>query len=91
MLSEGRGSNPRLRGLRHGASPESEQSQTDTWSSRKQRYALEEAHSRLNEAKQNYRESEQQAIYQVKDQYLSVQSSERILKLYTTTLLPQAQ
>ena len=59
--------------------------------SRKQRYALEEAHSRLNEAKQNYRASEQQAIYQVKDQYLSIQSSERILKLYTTTLLPQAQ
>ncbi len=58
---------------------------------RKQRYALEEAHSRLNEAKQNYRASEQQAIYQVKDQYLSIQSSERILKLYTTTLLPQAQ
>src|SRR5437879_6327965 len=58
---------------------------------RKQRYALAEAYSRLNEAKQNYRASEQQAIYQVKDQYLSIQSSERILNLYRTTLLPQAQ
>src|SRR5438046_7458476 len=58
---------------------------------RKQRYALEESYSRLNEAKQNYRATQQQAIYQVKDQYLSIQSSDRILKLYKTTLLPQAQ
>jgi outer membrane protein, heavy metal efflux system len=58
---------------------------------RKQRYALEESYSRLNEAKQNYRAAQQQAIYQVKDQYLAIQSSERILSLYQTTLLPQAQ
>jgi outer membrane protein TolC len=58
---------------------------------RKQRYALEESYSRLNEAKQNYRSAQQQAIFQVKDQYLSIQSSDRILKLYKTTLLPQAQ
>jgi outer membrane protein, heavy metal efflux system len=58
---------------------------------RKQRYALEESYSRLNEAKQNYRTAQQQSIYQVKDQYLSIQSSERILNLYKTTLLPQAQ
>ncbi len=30
---------------------------------RKQRYALEESYSRLNEAKQNYRAAQQQAIY----------------------------
>jgi outer membrane protein, heavy metal efflux system len=58
---------------------------------RKQRYALEESYWRLNEAKQNYRAAQQQAIYQVKDQYLAIQSSERILNLYKTTLLPQAQ
>ena len=58
---------------------------------RKQRYALEESYSRLNEAKQNYRATQQQAIFGVKDQYLSIQSSDRILKLYRTTLLPQAQ
>jgi outer membrane protein, heavy metal efflux system len=58
---------------------------------RKQRYALEESYSRLNGAKQNYRSAQQQAVFQVKDQYLSIQSSERILKLYKTTLLPQAQ
>jgi outer membrane protein, heavy metal efflux system len=58
---------------------------------RKQRYALEESYSRLAEAKQNYRSAQQRAIFQVKDQYLSIQSSERILKLYKTTLLPQAQ
>jgi outer membrane protein, heavy metal efflux system len=58
---------------------------------RKQRYALEESYSRLNEAKQNYRSAQQQAIYQVKDQFLAIQSSERILNLYKTTLLPQAR
>lgn len=58
---------------------------------RKQRYALEESYSRLNEAKQNYRSVQQQTVYQVKDQYLAIQSSERILTLYKTTLLPQAQ
>ena len=57
---------------------------------RKQRYALEESHARLDEAKQYYRSAQQQAIYQVKDQYLAIQSSERILSLYKTTLIPQA-
>lgn len=58
---------------------------------RKQRYALEESYAHLAEAEQNYRSAQQQAVFQVKDQYLSIQSSERILKLYKTTLLPQAQ
>jgi cobalt-zinc-cadmium efflux system outer membrane protein len=58
---------------------------------RKQRYELEESYSRLTEAKQNYRSSQQQAIFQVKDQYLVIQSSQRILALYKTTLLPQAE
>jgi outer membrane protein TolC len=57
---------------------------------RKQRYALEESYSRLNEAKQTYRAVQQQALYGVKDQYLAIQSSERILNLYKTTLIPQA-
>ncbi|HWB84443.1 MAG TPA: TolC family protein [Bryobacteraceae bacterium] len=58
---------------------------------RKQRYALEESYARLNEAKQNYRATQQQAVFGVKDQYLTIQSSQRILNLYKTTLLPQAQ
>src|SRR3989440_4063603 len=58
---------------------------------RKQRYALEESYSKLREAKQNYQAAQQQSIYQVKDQYLTIQSSERILNLYKTTLMPQAQ
>ncbi|MDQ2950544.1 MAG: TolC family protein [Acidobacteriota bacterium] len=57
---------------------------------RKQRYALEESGSRLEEAKQNYQAARQQAIYEIKSQFLAIQSSERILKLYTTTLIPQA-
>src|SRR5712672_2436639 len=58
---------------------------------RKQRYALEESYSKLREAKQSYQTAQQLSIYQVKDQYLSIQSSERILNLYKTTLIPQAQ
>jgi cobalt-zinc-cadmium efflux system outer membrane protein len=58
---------------------------------RKQRPALEESYSKLREAKRNFQAAQQQAIYQVKDQYLSIQSSERILNLYKTTLIPQAQ
>jgi cobalt-zinc-cadmium efflux system outer membrane protein len=58
---------------------------------RKQRYALEESYARLAEAKQNYRSAQQQALFQVKDQYFAIESSERVLKLYKTTLLPQAQ
>src|SRR5882724_5414007 len=58
---------------------------------RKQRYALEESYSKLREAKQNYQAAQQQSIYHVKDHYLSIQSSERILNLYKTTLIPQAQ
>src|SRR5882762_2476891 len=55
------------------------------------RDALEESYSKLREAKQNYQAAQQQSIYQVKDQYLSILSSERILSLYKTTLIPQAQ
>ena len=58
---------------------------------RKQRYALEESWSRLSEAKQNFRSAQQEAAYAVKDQYLAIHSSERILNLYKTTLLPQAR
>src|SRR5712692_7677562 len=58
---------------------------------RKQRYALEESYSKFLEANQNYQAAQQQSIYHVKDQYLSIQSSERILNLYKTTLIPQAQ
>lgn len=58
---------------------------------RRQRYALEESYSLLNEARQNYRAARQQAIYRLKDQFLAIRSSERILNLYKTTLLPQAR
>ncbi|MCU1326925.1 MAG: uncharacterized protein JWN34_2295 [Bryobacterales bacterium] len=58
---------------------------------RKQRYALEEAYSRLNEAKQNYRAERHRASFRVRDQYLAIQSSEKMLGLYKSTLRPQAQ
>ncbi len=58
---------------------------------RKQRYALEESYSRLLEAKSEYEATRQEAMYGVKDQYYALISSERILSLYKTTLIPQAQ
>lgn len=58
---------------------------------RNQRYAVEEAHSRVNEARANYRATMQQVQFGIKDQSLAIQSSERILNLYKTTLMPQAQ
>lgn len=58
---------------------------------RNQRFALEEAHSRVNEAKANYRATAQQVQFGIKNQFLAIQSSERILKLYKTTLTPQAE
>ncbi len=57
---------------------------------RNQRYALEESYARLQEAKQNYEAARQSAIYELKEQYLAIQSSERILSLYRTALIPQA-
>ena len=56
---------------------------------RKQRYALEQSVSRLEEAKQNYQAARQQSIFNVKDQFLAIVSSERIINLYKTTLIPQ--
>jgi cobalt-zinc-cadmium efflux system outer membrane protein len=54
---------------------------------RKQRYALEESYSKLREAKQSYHAAQQQSIYQVKDQYLSIQSS--AMRIVSDPLLRQ--
>ncbi len=57
---------------------------------RQQRYALEESYARLQEAKQNYEAARQSAIYEIKEKYLAIQTSERVLNLYRSTLIPQA-
>ena len=57
---------------------------------RKQRFGSEEALAHLDEAKENYRSSQQEATFFVKDQYLTAKASERILALYKSGTIPQA-
>ena len=57
---------------------------------RKQRYGLEEAEARLQESRQNYRATREQLLFNAKDQYLIAKSTERILALYESGIIPQA-
>lgn len=57
---------------------------------RKQRYAVEEAVSRLREARENYSETRQELIFMVNDQYLIAKTSERVLALYELGVIPQS-
>ena len=57
---------------------------------RKQRYGAEEAQARLGEARSNYLSTRQEIVFMVKDQYLAAKSSERILSLYESGTIPQA-
>ena len=57
---------------------------------RKQRYALEEASARLKEARENYAATRQDLIFAAKDQYLAARTSERVLALYESGVIPQA-
>jgi outer membrane protein, heavy metal efflux system len=60
------------------------------WFARKQRYAVEEADSRLQESRQNYRAGQAELLFHAKDQYLIAKTSERLLALYETGIIPQA-
>ncbi|MCZ2075872.1 MAG: TolC family protein [Bryobacterales bacterium] len=57
---------------------------------RKQRYALEEASARVKEARENYAATRQELIFAAKDQYLAIRTSERVLALYESGVIPQA-
>lgn len=60
------------------------------WFWRKQRYALEEARARLNEARASYQATRQELLFAAKDQYLAVRTSERVIDLYASGVIPQA-
>jgi len=57
---------------------------------RKQRFALEEAAARLEESRYDYEAELQQLRFMAKDQYLIVKSSERLLSLYESGVIPQS-
>ena len=57
---------------------------------RKQRYGVEEAAARLQESRQNYQSTRQELLFMAKDQYLVAKTSERVLALYDSGIIPQA-
>ncbi|HJT70849.1 MAG TPA: TolC family protein [Terriglobales bacterium] len=57
---------------------------------RKQRYGVEEAVSRLHEAREDYRETRQELVFTANDQYLVAKTSARVLALYEAGVIPQS-
>lgn len=57
---------------------------------RKQRFGAEEAAARLSESRENYQAAQQEMFLEAKDQYFKIRSSERLLDLYRSGIIPQA-
>ena len=57
---------------------------------RKQRLGVEEAAARFQEARQSYVSARQDLVFMVKDLYLTARTSERLLALYQSGIIPQA-
>ncbi|MGH9784452.1 MAG: TolC family protein, partial [Terriglobia bacterium] len=57
---------------------------------RKQRYGLEEANARSQESRQSYQATRQSLLFKAKDQFLIARTSERLLALYESGIIPQA-
>ncbi|MBZ5591027.1 MAG: TolC family protein [Acidobacteriia bacterium] len=57
---------------------------------RKQRFGVEEAAARLAESRENYQATQQELVWEAKDQYFKIRSSERLLDLYRSGIIPQA-
>lgn len=57
---------------------------------RKQRLGIEEAKARVEEAKQSQQATFQELSFMVKDQYLVAKTSQRLLALYESGIIPQA-
>jgi outer membrane protein TolC len=57
---------------------------------RKQRLGAEEATARFQEARQNYAATRQELVFALKDLYLTARTSERLLALYQSGVIPQA-
>jgi outer membrane protein TolC len=57
---------------------------------RKQRLGVEEAAARFQEARQGYVSARQELVFMIKDHYLTARTSERLLALYQSGIIPQA-
>ncbi len=57
---------------------------------RKQRAALAEQTATASEARHNYATANQMLSFRVKDDYLLAQTSYRLMKMYSTTVVPQS-
>lgn len=57
---------------------------------RKQRLGVEESVSRLREARYDFLAERQELVFQVKDLYLTAKTSERLLALYQSGIIPQS-
>lgn len=57
---------------------------------RKQRFALEEATARLEESRAIYQAARQGLVFLAKDQYLITKTSERLLSLFESGVIPQS-
>ena len=57
---------------------------------RKQRLGVEEAAARFQQARQSYISTRQELVFTTKDLYLTAKTSERLLALYQSGVIPQA-
>jgi outer membrane protein TolC len=58
--------------------------------SRKQRLGVEEAEARLQEARQNYQAARQDLVFAAKDKYFTAMTSEKLLALFESGIIPQS-
>jgi cobalt-zinc-cadmium efflux system outer membrane protein len=59
------------------------------FSSRKQRLGVEESVARFQESRHNYESARQDLVFQAKDLYLTARTSERLLQLFQSGIIPQ--
>jgi len=57
---------------------------------RKQRYGVEEAVARFEESRQEYQATRQDLLFAAREQYLIARTSERLLELYESGIIPQS-
>src|SRR5213594_2066150 len=60
------------------------------YSARKQRLGVEEAQAKLQEARQNYQAARQDLVFAAKDKYFTAMTSEKLLALYQSGIVPQS-
>ena len=57
---------------------------------RKQRLGVEEAEARFQEARENYKAAHQDVVFAAKDKYFTAMTSEKLLALFQSGIIPQS-